>query len=256
MGSQSATSLGHWVWFELSTTDIAAAIAFYAPVMGWTVHKFDPADPHAYAHICASQGDLGGITLLQDQAKAMGVPPNWRGYVHVADVDATVAQVKALGGQCYVTMDLPGTGRFAIIADPQGAPLALFTPESDGPLHNRRQPGEFNWCELMADDPDAAFAFYSALFGWEKKGEVDMGPMGTYHLYGLGDQQLGGIFKRPAAVSQPVWLYYVMVADVDASVAAAKAGGAQLLHGPAPVPGGGRIAQFVDPQGAVFAIVG
>ncbi len=249
-------SFGRFVWYELNTTDLDAAIRFYGHVTGWT---FDGATdgPHAYPHIRGSQGHLGGVTRLQEPAKAMGVPPHWMGYVEVADVDATLAKLQALGGTLHFgPMDLPGTGRFAVVADPQGAAFSLYRAAKEEPERDLRQPGEFNWHELATSDHHAAFAFYSELFGWEKKGEFDMGPMGTYLLFGLGDKQLGGIFKRPPEMPVSAWLYYIMVADVDAALQRAVDGGAKLLNGPMPVPGGARIVQLLDPQGALFALVG
>ncbi len=248
--------LGKFCWYELNTTDLAAAIRFYGPVAGWT---FDGATdgPHAYPHIRNGEGHVGGVTLLQEQAKAMGAPPHWLGYIEVANTDATLAKLQALGGTLYFgPMDLPGTGRFAVVADPQGAAFALYQPEKQEPARDPKQPGEFNWHELACNDPVAAFAFYSELFGWETKVEMDMGPMGIYRVFGLGDQQMGGIFKRPPQMPVSAWLYYIMVADVDAALQRATDGGAKLLNGPMPVPGGGRIVQLLDPQGTMFAIVG
>ncbi len=249
-------SFGTFVWYELNTTDLEAATRFYGAVTGWT---FDGSTegPHAYPHIRGSQGHLGGVTRLQDAAKAMGAPPHWMGYVAVADVDATLAKAKLMGGQVYFgPMDLPGTGRFAVVADPQGAAFALYHAAKEEAPRDPRQPGEFNWHELATSDPQAAFAFYSELFGWEKLSEMDMGPMGTYLIFGQGAVQMGGMFRRPPDLPVSAWLYYVMVTDLDAALQRATAGGAKLLNGPMDVPGGARIVQMQDPQGALFALVG
>lgn len=249
---------GNFCWYELNTTDMRAAADFYAPVMGWTIPDWSAQGGHMpYAHIEGSQGPLGGITILPEQAKAMGAPPHWNGYVAVDDVDATLAKAVGLSAKVYVpAMSLPGTGRFAIIGDPQGAAISLYKAEKDAPLHDARQPGEFNWHELATTDNDAAFAFYAALFGWQKLNAMDMGPMGTYLIFGLGDKQLGGMMNRPKEMPVSAWGYYVMVADLDAALAKATATGAKLLNGPMPVPGGARIVQLLDPQGAFFAMVG
>jgi predicted enzyme related to lactoylglutathione lyase len=52
----------------------------------------------------------------------------------------------------------------------------------------------------------------------------------------------------------PMWSYYVEVSDLDAAVERAKARGARLMNGPMEVPGGARVAQLADPQGAAFAL--
>jgi predicted enzyme related to lactoylglutathione lyase len=43
-------------------------------------------------------------------------------------VDATAQKAASLGAKTFVPpMDIPGTGRFAVFADPQGAPFAIVT---------------------------------------------------------------------------------------------------------------------------------
>ncbi len=80
--------------------------------------------------------------------------------------------------------DIPDVGRFAVIADPQGASLALFksaSPAQDQPPE-QVAPGRVGWHELLAADREA-FAFYADLFGWEKTDAMDMGAMGIYQLF-------------------------------------------------------------------------
>ncbi len=64
--------------------------------------------------------------------------------------------------------------------------------------HDTSRPGEFSWNELMTTDHHAAFAFYAEVFGWQKLQSMDMGPMGTYELFGKDGKQLGGMFRKPA----------------------------------------------------------
>jgi predicted enzyme related to lactoylglutathione lyase len=170
--------------------------------------------------------------------------------------------VKQLGGQVYLTEEVPTVGRFAVIADPQGAVIAVFTPASDMKAHDVAKPGEFSWHELYTTDHEAAFQFYNAIAGWERLGEFDMGPMGKYLLWGRGGQQLGGMMTKPKAMKTPdgrevppSWLFYVTTDDLEGALARAKARGARVLNGPMDVPGGQRIVQLMDPQGAAFALV-
>jgi predicted enzyme related to lactoylglutathione lyase len=84
--------------------------------------------------------------------------------------------------------------------------------------------------------------------------EMEMGPMGTYVIFGLGEKQLGGMMKKPAENPMPpMWGYYTEVDDLDAAIARATKQGAKVLNGPMDVPGG-RVAQLMDPQGAAFAL--
>jgi predicted enzyme related to lactoylglutathione lyase len=209
------------------------------------------------------QGPLGGLSLLPAAAKQMGAPPYWQANVEVANLDETVAKVKELGGRIYHQDEVPTVGRFAVIGDPQGAVISIFTPSSsDNQPHDTSKPGEFSWHELYTTDHEAAFAFYQQIVGWERLGEFDMGPMGKYLLWGREGKQLGGMMTTPKGMTTPdgrevppSWMYYVTTADLDGALTRAKAKGARVLNGPMDVPGGQRIVQVMDPQGAAFALV-
>lgn len=253
------TNTGHLVWYDLLTTDPKAAMEFYSHVVGWKTERF--GDSH-YTMWVGSQGPLGGVMEMPEQSRKMGAPPYWQVNIQVANVDQTVEQVKALGGQVFVIEDIPTVGRFAVIADPQGATVAVFTPAGDMAPHDVARPGEFSWNELYTTDHQAAFKFYQAIAGWEKLGELDMGPMGTYLLWGRGGKQLGGMMTKPKGMQTPFggevptsWMFYVTVDDLEAALERAKTKGARVLNGPMPVPGGQRIVQLMDPQGAAFALV-
>lgn len=247
----ASSNMGRFIWHEHMTKDPQAAIAFYGAVVGWKTQAFGDD----YTMWVSSQGPMGAVMKLPEAAAKMGAPPHWMGSVEVADVDASASEVRKLGGKVYMEpMDIPTVGRYAVIADPQGAVISLFKPGSAMALHDASKPGEFCWNELFTSDPGGAFGFYSKLFGWTKKDELDMGPMGKYLIYGVGDVTLGGIMKKPESVPVSRWVYYAEVSDLDAAMARAKTQGGKVLMGPQEVPGGGRIAQLTDPQGAVFAL--
>jgi predicted enzyme related to lactoylglutathione lyase len=122
-------------------------------------------------------------------------------------------------------------------------------------LHDPSKPGEFCWNELLTSDSVAAVDFYSQIFGWKILQEMDMGPMGTYRVFGIGDRQMGGMMTMPkGSPMPPMWLYYTETTDLDAAIARAKKQGGTVMNGPMDVPGGSRIAQLMDPQGAGFAL--
>jgi hypothetical protein len=203
-----------------------------------------------------SQGPLGGVYDLPEPAKKMGAPSHWTAHVEVADADKACAQAKELGGKVYVEPhDIPTVGRYGVIADPQGATICVFKPAHPMEPHDTTKANEFCWHELMTSDHEKGFAFYKTMFGWEKKDEFDMGPMGKYWLFGQGDKTYGGMMTKPADMKMPpAWIYYVEVSDLDAAVERAKSKGGKLVNGPMDVPGGTRIAQLFDPQGAFFAL--
>ena len=250
---------GRVVWYELLTSDVKAAIAFYTEVIGWKTQAWETGD---YTMWASAQGPLGGVTLLPEQAKQMGAWPYWQANVQVANLDTAIAKVKELGGKILVSEDVPTIGRFAVIADPQGAVIALYTPTNEMAPHDSSKPGEFQWHELFTTDHVAALEFYRQVCGWEKLDEHDLGPMGKYVVWGNAGTPLGGMMTMPPGMTGPTgqplppnWMYYVTVADLDATLERAKQNGARVLNGPMPVPGGSRIVQLLDPQGAAFALI-
>jgi uncharacterized protein len=242
---------GNFVWYEHLTHDPKAAIAFYTEVMGWKTQPFGDA---GYTMWVGSQGPLGGVMKLPDEAAKTGAPPHWMGSVMVDDVDATVAQVRSLGGKVYKEPgNIPTVGRLAIIADPQGAAMSVFEPSEAMEKHEIKE-GEVCWNELYTTDPEAALAFYDKVFGWKVLQTMDMGEMGKYRIFGQGETQYGGVMDIPQPQMPPSWGYYVETADLDAAVARSTSKGAKITVGPIPVPTGGRIAMLTDPQGAVYAL--
>jgi uncharacterized protein len=245
---------GNIVWFDLLTTDPQAAAEFYTQVIGW---KAQPFDGGPYTMFVGGQGPLGGTAALDPENRS-GARPRWTASVYVDDVDAAAAEARRLGGRVLAEpATFPKVGRFATIADPQGATIDLFKPKDPIALHDASQPDEFTWCELLTTDHQAAFAFYSQLFGWKQSGEMDMGPMGQYLIYrnAGGDRDLGGMFTKSKDMPMPpTWFHYVHVKELDATLERATAKGGQVMNGPMEIPGGGRIVQLLDPQGAAFAL--
>ncbi|RVT92525.1 VOC family protein [Sphingomonas crocodyli] len=238
-------------WYELITSDPQAAKTFYGAVAGWTFT--DSGLPGMdYSIIHANGVPLGGVMSLEN-----GPPPSWFGYVAVDDVDGYADKVKAAGGTVHMgPSDIPQVGRFAMVADPQGAPFVLFKglPGMDMALPPFMTAGSISWHELNTSDWEAGFAFYSGLFGWTKDTPVDMGPMGTYQLFAAGGNAIGGMFNIGS--DKPHWLYYIGCDDIDAAEARVKAAGGTVPEGPMEVPGGAWVIPAIDPQGALFAMVG
>ena len=246
----NAEVLGRFVWHELLTTDTAAAAAFYPKVLPW---RTAPSSMPGYTIWMAGQTQIGGLMALPAEAGA--TPPHWLVYVGTPNVDATCSQAQGLGARIVkAPADIPNVGRFAVLTDPQGATFALFTPAGGPPPGAPPAQGGFSWHELATTDVAAALRFYGQLFGWTKGPGHDMGAMGVYQIFQHGGDQVGGIVNVQAPSTPPSWLSYVNVAEASRAVAAAKAGGGRLLHGPMEVPGGSWIAMMMDPQGGAFAV--
>ena len=251
---------GKFCWYELLTTDTEAAKAFYGEMVGWKTEPFEGA-PMPYTVLKFGDDDqgIGGIMDLPEEVKAMGAPPHWHAHVKVSDCDAAVARVKELGGS--VKMDphsMPGVGRFAVIACPAGSVLSVFHPEGDyAPTGGQKQTGHFTWNELLTADVNKSWAFYSALFGWQKLDSMTMPEGGEYQMYGYTadkESMAGGFYKKPDEMPMSSWLYYVTVADLDRAVEQCKQRGGSVDMGPMDVPGGDRVAICADGQGARFGL--
>ena len=245
-------SVGDFVWYDLATTDPVAAAEFYAGVIGWTAVPV-PAKP--YTWFKAGGAVLAGVHQMPAEVAQRGVPPHWSGHIHVADVDASLAQAVAAGAVCkFGPSDIPDVGRFAVVADPDGAHFYLFTPSYTDTEPPFMSPGSIGWRELRTRDPAASFAFYAGLFGWQPERAIEMGPMGTYDIFGYGGMERGGMMTPPPG-AMPHWLYYIVVEAIDAAQDRVAAGGGTVLHGPQEVPGGAWTLTCRDPQGGEFALV-
>lgn len=247
-------------WYELSTSagNLGAAEDFYGKVLGWTcadagMEGFD-------YHLATSDGDMVA-GLMVTPGDAGEVPPHWLVYFGVDDADKATADTGAAGGRTYMApADIPGTGRFAVLADPQGAAFGVLAPipMEDGGVGNafdQQKAGHGNWNELMTTDPVAGFGFYSGLFGWGRGQAIDMGGMGTYQVFTHDGTDIGGMMALGAS-PVPAWLAYFGTNGVSAAIERIRAAGGTVAHGPTEVPGGAFIAVAQDPQGAWFAVVG
>ncbi|HET9330701.1 MAG TPA: VOC family protein [Steroidobacteraceae bacterium] len=245
----NAEVLGRFVWHELLTTDTAAAAAFYPKVVPW---RTQPSNMPGYTIWMSAQAQVGGLMALPSEAGDS--PPHWLIYIGTPNVDATCSQAQGLGARVVKPPgDIPNVGRFAVLADPQGATFAVFTPGGNQAPPTPQQ-GGFSWHELATTDVAAAVRFYGTLFGWSKGRGHDMGALGVYQIFEHGGQQVGGMCNVQGPSTAPSWLSYVHVADSGKAVAAAKGAGGRLLHGPMEVPGGSWIALMMDPQGGAFAV--
>ena len=244
MSTQTTTRVGTFVWHENVSADPEAALSFYSELFGWEVEVFKPGEMD-YAMIKSAGQTHGGFPPAPE-----GVPNHWLGHVCVEKVDETVEKAKAAGGTVvHGPMGIPEVGRFAVIADPQGAVVSAYEPAGEGPA----SAGVFVWDELGTQDVEAAERFYGDVFGWTS---VDMGAeYGGYRIFQLGETRAAGMMKLPDPAAPSGWAPYVAVEDADATVAKAKELGGSALLEPMDVPNVGRIAYLRDPQGAVFGIL-
>ena len=241
---------GKFVWFEHASADPRRARAFYEPLFGWHFESV-PMGAASYSMIVGPAGEgIGGLIAASDTG-----PARWTSYLSVADVDAACATALAAGARSRAApADVAGHGRGALIVDPTGAEVWLWRSDrGDRPDPAETPVGGWFWNELETPDAKTALAFYERVAGYTHEA-MDMGPHGTYYLLkGAGGVARAGVMQT--TMSPPLWLPYVRVADCDASAAQAGTLGAQVVVAPTDIPGVGRFAVLIDPQGAGVAVM-
>lgn len=248
---------GRFLWHELMTTDVASAKKFYGTVVGWTAETDKDAVP---GYEIWKMGDrmTGGLMTLPEEARAMDVPPHWMLYIGSDDPKATIAQALDAGAETIRPLEkLPDGLSFALLRDPQGGYFSVmhsemhstYEEDPDAPA----EIGDFSWHELGTSDYEAAWKFYHDLFGWKLGEDVDMKP-GIYRTFMASTHTGGGMYTVSPEMGPPAWMGYIRVKNLDESLQHCKDLGGKILNGPMEVPGGDRVGNCIDPQGAMFSL--
>ena len=246
MSTNVQTKVGTFIWHENNSTDAEKAKSFYTELLGWDTEAW-PGEME-YTIIKVGDKGHGGISAAQG-----GAPSHWMGNVFVEDVDEVARRTEAAGGRIlYGPEDIPQVGRFALIADPQGATVSAFAPQPQG--EGELGEGVFVWDELHTSDPAAAKSFYGEVLGWAARDE-DMGGM-TYTIFqNRSGTDVAGCSELHDGEPGPNWLVYIAADDIDATTARAQELGAKVLVEPMDIPSNiGRFSVLQDPTGAVFGL--
>jgi uncharacterized protein len=245
----------YFTWYELLTTDMAAATKFYGDVVGWSAL---PSSTSRVPYTLFKAGDhaTAGLLELPPEGLKMGARPRWMGYVGVKHVDAAADQIRRLGGAVYVPPTDSNIGRISVVTDSEGALFAVIgqpqvavqQPEDSA------KPGRFGWNELFATDLQKQSTFYREVLAWQRDDTEDRFA-NAYLTFSAGGQIVAGALKN-SDPTPPFWLFYVNVEDIDAAVERVSAAGGRAGYNDAELPGGVRIAYCSDPQGATFALQG
>lgn len=238
-------------WVDLAATDVPTSTDFYAAVMNWSF--VDTGEEFGHYNIGQVDGHAAAaIGPKQDSDQ----PTAWTVYLASDDADATAATIAAHGGTVLAEpFDVPGNGRMTVALDPAGAAFGVWQAGGTIGAEIFNEPGGLCWTDARLTDPDTARTFYHAVFGY--RFQPMPGAPDHYTTFHLGEPPLGGIggMMDPSAAGPSHWLPYFSVADIDAAVTAATGRGGTLQQDPMDTPFG-RMAFLVDPEGAVFALVG
>lgn len=241
-------------WTDVATTDPDDAVRFYTTVFGWE-HKAIPTGSDPY-HMFMQDGAYVAACVRQDaDAVAVGVPPAWITYL-AGNADEVAFRVPAAGGKVLMPpLDVEGSGRIAIIADPGGAVVGVWEAGDHVGAQLVNEPVSMIWNEVNTPDMEATAGFLEQTFGVETV-DVPMVESG-YKTFNVGREPRGGILQMTEEWEgvPPHWMTYFAVDDTDATCAAIlDAGGAVGIE---PFDTAlGRVAVVNDPQGAVFMVRG
>lgn len=246
------------IWYELISADAGAAERFYGTVLGWRFERM-PATPDMDYRI--ANANSTGVAGLMQQPDGEEMPLRWLVYFGVDDVDSSVRDAQQSGASVHVPpTDIPDVGRFAFLADPQGALFYLMRGASDEDSRafqagENVQPAHAVWNELTAPDPDAAIAFYRDVLGLRQEGGMPMGELGDYSFIHSGPDCIGAVMGN-VPNSQPGWMVYFAVDDIDDAADRIGQAGGRTLDGPHEIPGGRFSLVAEDDQQVRFGLVG
>ncbi len=258
---------GRPIWYELMTPNARAVAPFYRAVLGWSIPDDGAPMPNGGEYRAIGRpdgGSAGGVLTLTKDMQSGGARPGWLPYFHVDDVDAAVAKAATLDAPTWLPpRTIPGAGRMAMIADPQGAPFYLLkpTPPPDRPdaesdVFDAKKASHCRWNELVTNDAMAAGVFYKKLLGWTIDEKMSMGSAGDYSFIDCGKQRIGAISPMIKQTTTPLWLLYFGVEDIARAEVAAKANGGKVVREPNQIPGGEYTFVATDPAGALVGFVG
>lgn len=240
---------GMFVWRELMTDDEETARRFYGELFGWTWKSESMGGTGAYWVASKGERQVGG---LMRRPAGMPMPTAWSSYVLVDDVDASTRRCAEAGGRVLrAAADIPGVGRFAVMADPWGAVFQTFRgpPDEAAPAPRRPGEGEFCWETLVTPEPAAAIAFYRKVVGFG----TGKTPDGAGTVLTAGEAPVADV--QPARPGGPAyWATYVDVAKAEAARDRAAALGGKVLVPRIDVPQVGVVAVVADPSGGALGL--
>ena len=248
MGERTEYAPGTFCFADVGTRDPEASAAFYTALFGW-----DASDtPGAYTMFELRGKPVAGMFEAPED-----FAPAWLSYISVEDGAATAAAVRSAGGSVLLeprpVSEQADVGQTALIADPQGALVALWQPGAHKGAGLVNEEGTLVWNGLSTSDVPAAQGFYGSLFGWtyEVLGGTEDDPY--WEIRNREGWLNGGIAGLPAPGVPPSWLVTFTAADADAAVARVEELGGAVVQPAADVPIG-RFAVVADPAGVMFSL--
>jgi predicted enzyme related to lactoylglutathione lyase len=246
---------GKMIFAELVTPSVTDAERFYGGLFGWTFRDVPVQGTH---YVEALNGGAQIAGLIERPLPADGSRrPAWLTFLSTTDADATVAAATAYGARIlFPTRDVPDLGREAVLADPQGATVAILASATGDPPDFLTDDGDWIWSSLFTPDPGASAAFYNRLFTYQVTNATDS-TSGKHLVLASGNYARASINSIPPGRpdDRARWLNFVRVENAADMAAKAAALGGRVLVAPHADRDGNPVAIIADPEGAVFGLL-
>ena len=246
---------GTLCWVDVTSTDFDRTIEFYKAFFGWDADQESRPEAGGYTRFSLN----GKFVAAGAPARREGTPAHWTTFIASDDVDETATRVRDAGGTVLMDpFDVFDAGRMTVVEDPTGAAFGVWQARTMRGAQLANEPGTFTWNECQTAEPEAAAAFYEAVFGHQ----VDEMPGASGHPYrvlNVGDKGVAGILEltpeMKAAGVPPNWSTIFAVADTEDALRRAGELGGEALMGPMAIPEVGILGAIKDPVGAVFQVI-
>jgi uncharacterized protein len=233
-------------WVDYGAPDLDAVTAFYTALLGWS-YTGGEQEYGGYLNAMLNGRLAAGLGPQMDPSD----PPRWTTYFATDDAGAAVARIRDAGGTVVMEpMEVGPMGTMVIALDPQGNPFGLWQSGSHTGVQIYNEPSSLVWSEAAVDDPDAARAFYTAVFGFRFD---EMPESGGYTTFSNGENPLGGLGGHEPG-SPKGWTTCFAVSSTDDAVATVESAGGQVTMAAMDTEFG-RFAVVEDPWGAPVSVM-
>ncbi|MGK5531456.1 VOC family protein [Streptomyces sp. URMC 129] len=242
-------------WVDVTLPDPREGKRFYGELFGWTFAEGAAEHGGFYSQAFSCGEPVGAVV---PQLPWQEEPPAWTLYFATPDIKATADRVLDHGGSLLMEpLEIGQFGSMLLARDPGDVPFAVWQGGQQQGFRRRGEPGTFRWAEIVTRDPDAADAFFPAVFPFEAKRLPE--PRGGDHmLWHVAGSPVAGRLRMPPDTPDevpPHIAVHFAVTDCDRAVATVRRLGGRLLDGPSDGPHG-RTASVADPLGAAFVVAG
>ncbi len=240
-------------WIDLYSSDTDKATDFYGQLFGWTTESAGP-EFGGYFTFLKDGKHIGGCMHNDGQ---QGYPDAWTVYLATDDIERTVADAAAKGGQVHLApMAVADNGTMAMVADPGQGAIGVWQPGTQKGFEVRNETGTAAWFELHTREYAATVDFYRDVFKWDAHSASDTHEL-RYTTLGKDEGALAGIMDASEFMpegSPAAWSIYFEVDDIDGALEQIVELGGKVLQ-PAEDTPYGRLAQAADPTGTLFKLL-